>query len=95
MKKCFATGAFTDGKFNFKGYNYVSGIILDNMAQHDLAILYQYLLDYERKDYPSIFRVLKEAKQWNEKRKTLNEKEKTRSLNAKKYDDFTVEELLQ
>ena len=95
MRKCFAGGAVKDGKFNFRGYNYVSGIILDNMAKHDLVFIYQYLLDYERKDYPSIFRVLTEAKAWNEKQKALTEKERTKGLKAKKYEDFSVEELLR
>lgn len=93
LKKCGTFGLIVDGKFNFRGYNYVSGIVIDNMAKHDLTIIYQYLLDYDKKDKLSIYRVLSEAKAWNEKQKTLAEKERTKGLQAKKYEDFSVEEL--
>lgn len=93
LKKCGTFGLIVNGKFNFRGYNYVSSIIIDNMKKHDLTIIYQYLLDYSKNDKPSIYRVLQQAKEWNEQQKALTEKERTKSLNAKKYEDFSVEEL--
>lgn len=95
LRKCWNGGAFDKGKFNFKAYNYVSGIVLDNLKKHDLTLIYQYLLDYDKKDYPSIFRVLSEAKHYNNQVKAQTEKEKVKAMNVKKYEDFSVEELLR
>ncbi len=95
LRKCFKGGAFVDGKFNFRAYNYVAGIMIDNLKKHDLSVIYQYLLDYEKKDYPSIFRILSEAQKFNQTVKAQSEKEKVKAMNIKKYEDFSVEELLR
>lgn len=93
MKRCLGSEAFKDGRLNFRAYNYVNGIILDNLARQDLTVIYNYLLDYDKKGYASIHRIFSEAKAYNEKQKAMTEKERTKELKAKKYEDFSVEEL--
>lgn len=74
---------------DFRIYNYLKKNLANNID--DINLLYVYLIEVQSDKELNIFQCLIEARQYNEKVKSVNNQVKAKN----KYKDISIEELLE
>lgn len=76
-----------DGKFNYRGYNYVVNQIKQFYSDNDIPMTYEYLLNINYEPL-TVYGALKQAQDNLSKTKSKVQEEKVKDLQVDSYSDY-------